>query len=204
MKKVYLGKTLEDILETARAELGVQRYDLHYTILGEKKKLFSKRIEVECFTTEDIVNDTINYIKDIIESTDVLVDDVKVEVKNKRDYYFNFETNDNALIIGKAGKNIQALTNLARAFATNNYKKRFNFIVNVGDYKDRKYDILVRTAKKVAKTVQRTKIDAILDPMSNDERKAVHKALKEIENIATESEGVGKYRRLVVKYVTPK
>ncbi len=204
MKRVYVGKKLEDILETARNELGVEKKDLHYTSITDIKKLFKKRIQVECFTTEDVVNDTINYLKDIIESTEIVVEDVKVEVKNKRDYYLTFETSLDPVVIGKGGKNLHALTNLARAFASANYWKRFNFIVNVGNYKDKKYDKLIKMAKRTAKSVQMSKVDATLDEMSNDERKAVHKALMDFNNIKTESEGVGKYRRLVIKYVAEK
>ena len=56
-------------------------------------------------------------------------------------------------------------------------------------------------AKRTAKQVQRSHVDAALDPMPNDERKAIHKALADWHNISTESEGEGNARHIVIKYV---
>ena len=50
-------------------------------------------------------------------------------------------------------------------------------------------------AVRVAKDVRRTKIDASLDPMTADERKAVHNALADLDNISTHSEGEGDQSR---------
>ena len=40
-----------------------------------------------------------------------------------------------------------------------------------------------------SKSVQRSKTDAILDPMPADERKAIHNYLTNMRNISTVSEG---------------
>jgi spoIIIJ-associated protein len=43
-------------------------------------------------------------------------------------------------------------------------------------------------------------VDAELDPMPNDERKAIHKVLNEWHNIHTESEGEGRDRHVCIRY----
>ena len=55
-------------------------------------------------------------------------------------------------------------------------------------------------ARRIAKTVQRTKVEAILDPLPNDERKVIHQYLGEMKNIRTESVGEGRDRRLKIIY----
>ena len=55
-------------------------------------------------------------------------------------------------------------------------------------------------AIRVAKDVRRTKIDATLDPMPADERKAIHNALANMEDITTQSTGEGATRRLQILY----
>ena len=55
-------------------------------------------------------------------------------------------------------------------------------------------------AVRIAKTVVRTKVDASLDPMSNDERKVIHQALTNFKHVRTESEGEGNKRHLIIKY----
>lgn len=203
MRKVFTGKNLEEVLEQARAEFGVEKRELHYTILGEVKKLFSKKIEVECFTTSEVVKQTEQYVKQLVESIDVKLNSISTVVNN-REFRMKITSSDDALIIGKNGKNLQAFTELARAFASSKYKMRFNIIIDVSDYKDSKYEKLEKMAQRIAKEVMATKTSAKLDHMSNDERKAVHQALSGMANIKTESEGEGKYRCLVIKYVDHK
>ena len=53
---------------------------------------------------------------------------------------------------------------------------------------------------RAAKSVQRTKIKASLDPMPNDERKVIHSYLANMPNIRTESEGDGKNRHITIIY----
>lgn len=55
-------------------------------------------------------------------------------------------------------------------------------------------------AIRLAKNVRRTKVDATLDPLPNDERKIIHQTLSNFENVKTESEGEGRNRRLIIKY----
>ena len=55
-------------------------------------------------------------------------------------------------------------------------------------------------ALRIAKTVQRTKVNASLDPMPNDERKAIHSYLVNMPKIRTVSEGEGKDRHIVIVY----
>ena len=49
-------------------------------------------------------------------------------------------------------------------------------------------------------SVQRSHVDASLDPMPNDERKAIHSYLANIPNIRTVSEGDGKQRHIKIVY----
>lgn len=203
MRKVFTGKTLEEVLENARAEFGVEKRELHYTIVGEIKKLFSKKIEVECFTTAEVVKQTEQYVKGLVEAIDVTVNSISSTIHN-REIKMKISSSDDALIIGKNGKNLQAFTELARAFASSKYKMRFNIIIDVSDYKDSKYEKLEKMAQRIAREVVATKTPAKLDHMSNDERKAIHQALSGMSNIKTESEGEGKYRCLVIKYVENK
>ena len=56
-------------------------------------------------------------------------------------------------------------------------------------------------AKRIGHEVQKTKTDVTLDPMPADERRIIHNALTNMQNIKTESTGSGKQRQIQVKYV---
>ena len=72
------------------------------------------------------------------------------------------------------------------------------------NYKEKKLHQLEREVKKIAKEVQKTKVDVSLDPMNSYERRYIHNAINEWHNISTESEGEGKDRHIVIRYVEDK
>ena len=56
-------------------------------------------------------------------------------------------------------------------------------------------------AKKIAREVSKTRVDAKLDPMNSYERRLVHTAIADFKHIETESEGEEPNRCVVIKYV---
>ncbi|MFR5081098.1 MAG: protein jag [[Clostridium] innocuum] len=95
----------------------------------------------------------------------------------------------------KNGQTLQAINTVLKSAVSGTFKKRISVLVDVNGYKNDKYKKECQLATRVAKSVIRTKTDAILDPMPNDERKAIHNHLSGWKHIKTESEGEGRDRR---------
>ena len=113
----------------------------------------------------------------------------------------NINCSNNSLLIGKNGITLQMLNQLVRA-AVNNEFRRFNrILLNVGDYKDNKYEKIEKIASRCAKEVLKTKATVVLDPMPADERRIIHNALSKYKNIKTESIGSGLKRQITIKYI---
>ena len=107
-------------------------------------------------------------------------------------------------MIGKAGKSLQAFNRLVKAAVSAAFKKRIGLLIDVNGYKEERYEKICKMAVRVAKDVRRTKVDAVLDPMPADERKAIHNALAGKNDISTKSEGEGEGRRLHILYTPGK
>ena len=90
---------------------------------------------------------------------------------------------------------------LVKLAVSNKFKKKYRILLDVHDYKNKKYNVLIRVAKNAAREVLKTHMDVKLNPMTPDERKKVHYALSTMKNIKTESVGDGKDRAIVIKYV---
>ena len=73
-------------------------------------------------------------------------------------------------------------------------------MLDIGNYKEKKYRSVILVAKKAAKEVLSTHVDVKLNPMTPDERKKVHNVLSSWKHIKTESVGDGKERAIVIKY----
>ncbi len=198
--KRYTEKTLEEALKSAAKDKGVSVEELHYTILEEKSGFLGvgKSVEIEAYCEKDVENFIVSYIQQYFNNAQL---DGQVEIENDNGFYrVTVNTSNNAILIGKAGKTLQAFNRLVKAAASAEFKKRVGLLIDVNGYKEDRYEKITKMAIRVAKDVRRTKIDATLDPMPADERKAIHNALADMEDITTQSTGEGTSRRLQILY----
>lgn len=114
---------------------------------------------------------------------------------------FNIETDKSGLVIGKHGKIINSLQILSQTLLQNYCHHRVAVLLNVGDYRDRRANVLEQIASRTAKEVLSTRQTVILDPLPAYERKQIHAHLAEYDRIKTHSEGKEPNRYLVVEYV---
>lgn len=197
--KRFINKTEEAAVNDACVELNMQKAEFYHYIVEEKKGLFSKKVEIEVFTKNDVFDFIKNYIKTLLDDFG-LEGEVLVEYK---DPIINVEinTNNNSLIIGKNGVTLQMFNELVKVAVNNTFRTYFRILLNVGDYKDNKYAKIESIAKKYAHEVLKTKQTITLDPMPADERRVIHNVLSSYKNIKTESIGEGLKRQLTIKYV---
>lgn len=198
--KRYTEKTLEEALKSAARDKGVSVEDLHYNVLEEKSGFLGvgRSVEIEAYCEKDVENFIVSYIQQYFDNAQL---DGQVDIENDNGFYrITVNTSNNAILIGKAGKALQAFNRLVKAAASAEFKKRVGLLIDVNGYKEDRYEKITKMAIRVAKDVRRTKIDATLDPMPADERKAIHNALANMEDITTQSTGEGATRRLQILY----
>lgn len=112
---------------------------------------------------------------------------------------FVLYSDNNALLIGKNGKTLEAITIITRQMLLKELNQTFHFMIDVEEYKLKKQNDLERLAKRTAREVATTKIEAKLDPMNSYERRLVHNALTNHKNVYTESMGEEPNRYVVIK-----
>ena len=195
----FTGKTLEEALSLACSTKGCTKEELHYEITEEKSGFLGigKTVEIEAYCQKDIEEFIKNYIQTYFDNALL---DGEVEIENDHGFYrVTVNTKNNAIVIGKAGKSLQAFNRLVKAAASAAFKKRVGLLIDVNGYKEERYEKICKMAIRVAKDVRRTK-----DPMPADERKAIHNALADMNDISTKSEGEGEGRRLHILYTPGK
>ena len=198
--KRYTEKTLEEALKSAARDKGVSVEELHYNVLEEKSGFLGvgRSVEIEAYCEKDVENFIVSYIQQYFDNAQL---DGQVDIENDNGFYrITVNTSNNAILIGKAGKTLQAFNRLVKAAASAEFKKRVGLLIDVNGYKEDRYEKITKMAIRVAKDVRRTKIDATLDSMPADERKAIHNALANMEDITTQSTGEGATRRLQILY----
>ena len=113
---------------------------------------------------------------------------------------FNIETDKSGLVIGKHGRIINSLQILVQTLIHRRNRRRLSVLLNVGDYRDRRLNVLEQMAQRTAEEVLRTKQTMILNPLPAYERKQIHAYLSKVDHISTHSEGKDPNRYLGVNY----
>lgn len=200
MKKAYTGKSLDELLNEAAKEKNCSVDSLTYEITEEKSGFLGigKEISAIVYGECDIQEFMQTYLDTYFKGIEL---EAYVEIVNKDGFYHvNLDTQNNAIMIGRNGQTLQAVNTVLKAAVSSEFKKRIGVLVDINGYKEDKYKKVCSLALRVAKSVQRSKTDAVLDPMPADERKAIHNYLTNIKDVSTVSEGEGNQRRLKIVY----
>ncbi len=197
--KTFTAKTVDDAVKAAMAELGVDEAHLIFEVTEEKKGVFKKSVTIAVYDKEDAKEYAQEYIRKSLLALGVSASTECVEEDDI--FKITIDSDRNPVIIGKSGKTLQALNELTKLAVSNKFRHRYRILLDVGGYKEDKYDRIARIAKRCANQVLRNHFTVDLDPMSPDERRVVHNTLSGWEHIKTESSGEGANRAVSIIYV---
>lgn len=140
--------------------------------------------------------DVKGYVEKIIYEMDL---EASLEASHNRRYItIQIETPEAGRVIGYHGKVLKSLQLLAQNYLHDRYSKNFSVSLNVHDYVEHRTEILMELSQKIAQRVLATGRDYAMDPMSNSERKIVHKTITKIDGVESYSEGDDPNRYVVV------
>jgi spoIIIJ-associated protein len=108
------------------------------------------------------------------------------------------ESSSAAILIGKKGKNLDAIQLLANVYAGKLGREDLRVIIDSENYRIRREESIVRMAYETAERVRQSRNSVLLEPMNPFERRIVHTTLNDIVDIETKSEGEGLYKQVRV------
>lgn len=198
-KHRYVGKNKEEAINLAKEELQEVEENLFIKEIEViEGGLFKKgKVEIEVIEKREVVKDIKDYLVNLLKNMGYTVN---IEIKNKEEVpkYVIFSDND-ALLIGKNGKNLKALTTIVNGYLNTELGRTYKFIIDVNEYKEKREHSLERLAKRIAREVATTGVEAKLDSMNSYERRIIHNILGNNKRVYTESEGEEPNRYVVIK-----
>lgn len=196
----YEAKTADEALKKAMIELNCEKNNLIYKSEITEGKLFkSAKCNLKVVQKSDIKEYINSYMKDLGNLMSISIES---EILYSNDSFnITLVTNNNALLIGKDGKNLNAIQTILRQNIKQLTDMTIKLNLDISDYKVKKMKKLEREIKKIAKEVLTSKVDVSLDPMNSYERRFIHNLIGEYENLDTESIGEGKERHIIIKYI---
>ena len=199
-KHIYEAKTEEELILNALNDLNVKEDELLYKVNEETSGLLKKKKYVmEVVLKSDVLEYSKTFIKDIIEGMGLTVN---LETRRTdQNLQIKLHTDNNGIIIGKNGRTLSSLQTLLRQAIYAKTGIYVNIVLDVENYKEKVAKNIEFLAKKLAREVQKTKIDVKMDSMNSYERRLVHEVLKDFKGIKTESEGEEPNRSVVIKSI---
>lgn len=196
-KHRFVGKTYEEAVNKAKIELQELEENLIINVIDEKKSLLSKKCEIEVIEKREIKNFIKEKLVNILREMGYQAE-VEIQVKQDIPTYRIYSNND-SLLIGKGGKNLEALQIVLRQIVNIETGINYKFFLDVSDYKEKNEHHLEILARRLAREVATTKIEVKMDSMNSYERRIVHNILTNNKKVYTESVGEEPNRCVVIK-----
>lgn len=219
MIREFEGKTRSEAIEKAISELGLNRDELDVEILEEGKGLFKKGpVKIRIFIDDDDTvevsrnskkeeldsesdeeNDVLDFLEDLLEKMGY-PGECSIYLREENKIGINIESEHSGIIIGKKGKNLDALQLLVNVYGGKLGLDSVKFLLDIEDYRNKREESLINLAKRVASQVQDSRGSRLLDLMNPYERRIIHTTLNTFDDIHTASEGEGLYKRVRIFY----
>ena len=108
---------------------------------------------------------------------------------------------DLAVLIGRHGKTLDALQMVVSSYLSNRLKFHYPIVVDIEGYKSRRREKLSELARSAAARAKKQHGRVAMAPMNAYDRRIVHLALIDDDEVTTHSEGNEPERRVIVTYV---
>ena len=150
-----------------------------------------------------------NLIKDLIEKTTVKLNGISMIDDGPKNVWVSVEVNEPHFFIGHDGDGLHALSHLVHRIieAKTPHKENtppqqgLGIIIDINGFQKKHIENIRAIAHMMSERARYFKSNIEVDPMSAFERRIVHEFLSESSDLKTESMGMGRDRRVVIKYI---
>ncbi len=222
MVQEFEGRSEKEAIDAAAEELGLERDGFDVEVLeSQAGSIFKKgKVRIRVHTRDEapaaaeprrrsqgadaVPSDEFeakisDYTKRVIEGMGYSCE-VSILFREEKKLGIRIDSENASIIIGKKGKNLDALQLLVNVYAGRLGREDTRVILDSENYRIRREESLVRLAYETAEQVRRTRQSVLLEPMNPFERRIVHTTLNDIVDIETKSEGEGLYKQVRVTF----
>jgi spoIIIJ-associated protein len=215
----FEGRSEKEAIDSAAEELGLERDGFDVEIIeSQVGSIFKKgKVRIRVHTRDEVLGTSrresagnplpadefeakvLEFTKNMIEGMGYSCE-VAVLFREEKKLGIRIDSEHASIIIGKKGKNLDALQVLANVYSGRLGREDTRVILDSENYRIRREEALVRLAYETGEQVRRTRQSVLLEPMNPFERRIIHTTLNDIVDIETKSEGDGLYKQVRVTF----
>lgn len=167
--------------------------------ISEEKSANEKRTD----NIDNKIELAVKYLGDVLRAMGL--DQVEQEVVKEDDSVRIVLTGENlGVAIGRRGETLDALQYLVSLVANRVEGSYVRFIIDSGNFREKREETLRNLAAKIAKTTLKTGRNSTLEPMNPYERRIIHSVVSEIDGVYSKSVGEEPNRKVVVISENPR
>ena len=218
MQSEFEGRTEQEAIDKAIEALNLERDQFDIEVIETSKKgLFKKgSVKIRVYYGDDesdypedeskLSSDNDNMPESdverkVLDFVDTLISkmgyegEATISYRRESKIGVSIDSPDSSIIIGRKGKNLDAIQLVTNVYA-GNLDPDIKVVIDSENYRMRHEEQIIRSAYRVAESVRRTGRSKLLDPMNPFERRLVHTALNDFDGVETKSEGDGLYKQV--------
>ncbi len=216
MQSEFEGRTEQEAIDKAIESLNLERDQFDVEVIETSKKgLFKKgSVKIRVYYGDDSDDDyeeadnennagtpESDVERKVLDFVDALISkmgyegEASISYRRESKIGISIDSPDSSIIIGRKGKNLDAIQLVTNVYA-GNIDPDIKVVIDSENYRMRHEEQIIRSAYRVAESVRRTGRSKLLDPMNPFERRLVHTALNDFEGVETKSEGEGLYKQV--------
>ncbi len=197
------GKTVEEAIQAALAELGCSREDVTVEELVKPRSGFFGigAIEARVAVTYNPspAEHAREFLTGLLEHMGVEAE--VVEVPAEEGIAFDIRGENMGVVIGRRGDTLDALQYITSIVVNRGADEHIKLTIDTENYRKKREESLANLANKVAARVLKYRKSVTLEPMTAYERRIIHSTLQNTRGVTTFSTGSEPNRRVVVSLV---
>jgi spoIIIJ-associated protein len=204
------GKTIDQALDRALKELGARKDEVDIEVLSETHgglmSIFGgKAVRIRVTRRDGRAAGAAGENPEIIRG--IIADllgfmgvEYSLTIEEADDTTFvNISSEGlDGLLIGRRGETLASIQHIVNRVFTGRTQRHSKITVDVGGYVHRKHRLLIEKAHRLADRVRRTQRECDFEPLKASERRIVHLAVAEFDDVTTYTIGDGLLRKVVL------
>lgn len=197
------GKSVEEALQEGILQLGVRKDNVEVEVLNEGssglfKILSNKPAKIKLTVIKEPGELVKGFLKEILDLMN-LEGEVSIVKEDDDSVQVEISGKSMGVLIGKRGNTLNALQYLTNVVLSRNFiEQKRRVLLDVENYRLRREKSLEQLAENMAGKVKRTNREVSLEPMTPQERRIIHIALKNNKDVSTYSKGDEPFRKVII------
>ena len=209
------AKTAEEAIQLALEQLSAKREEVEVVVLkegrsgvlglgGEEATVRVTLLESAHEKEDDIANTARGILEKLLAGMGVSASVTLhiapgVEGEAAPPITLDIEGDDLGILIGRRGQTLACLQYVVRLIVSHQTKRALPIIIDVENYRQRRYEALQNLARRIAEQVRDNDMPFALEPMPAYERRIMHITLVDHPKVTTRSIGEGEGRKVIIE-----